>query len=292
VTWTFEAQRRRLTRLAYRMLGSVAEAEDVVQEAWIRWNNADRSEVAAPDAWMNRAVANLCLDHLRSEKRRRAAYKGPWLPEPLIEAGPEDPIERAEDVSVAFLLALQRLSPLERAAFLLHDVFGEDHAALAETLGRTEAAARQLVSRARAHLREAKPRFNPPAETVQRLLAAFLVAAARDDAAALAGLLAEDCILITDGGGRRKAALRPLIGRADVIALIHGLRWRGTGVLDLAGLRLARINGAPGLLLKAADGLATLAVEVDADERIAAVYIVRNPDKLTHASCPGGLGAA
>lgn len=287
----FEAERRTLTRLAYRMLGSVAEAEDVVQDAWLRWRSTDRSDIAAPAAWMKRTVANLCLDRLRSEKRRLAAYKGPWLPEPLIEAGPQDPLERAEDVSVAFLLALQRLSPLERAAFLLHDVFGEDHAALAQTLGRSEAAARQLVSRARTRLREAKPRFNPPAETVQRLLAAFLDAASRDDATALADILAEDCILVTDGGGRRKAALRPMIGRDDVIALIHGLNWRGTG-LNVENLKLARINGAPGLLLNGEGGLSTLALEVDAGERIAAIYVVRNPDKLAHASCSQGPGAA
>src|SRR5947208_12960730 len=158
LTEAFEANRPRLTRLAYRMLGSVAEAEDAVQEAWLRWTRAGEG-VADPAAWLVRATTRLCIDRLRAAKAEREAYRGPWLPEPLIEPLAEDPVERAEDVSVAFLLALERLSPLERAVFLLHDVFDEDYAEVAQPLDRSEPAVRALASRAREHVREARPRF-------------------------------------------------------------------------------------------------------------------------------------
>ncbi len=160
LTDAFEANRGRLKRLAYRMLGSVSEAEDAVQDAWIRWRRAP-ADVADPAAWLVRATTRLCLDRLRAAKVEREAYKGPWLPEPLIEPLTEDPVEKAEEVSVAFLLALERLSPLERAVFLLHDVFDQDYAEVAQTLERSEAAVRQLASRAREHVREARPRFTP-----------------------------------------------------------------------------------------------------------------------------------
>jgi len=279
---TFETHRPRLIRLAYRMLGSIAEAEDAVQDAWPRWAGADREEIADPAAWLARVVTRLCLDRLRAARARREAYVGPWLPEPLIEDLAEDPLERAEDVSVAFLLALQRLSPLERAAFLLHDVFDEDYASLARTLGREEAACRQLLSRARTHLKDAKPRFSLPQEATARLAAAFLDAARRNDPAALAALLADDCVLITDGGGKRKAALRPMVGRDDVLALLKGLAWRKSWPPP-GRVRPARINGYPGVVLEDDDGAQTIAFEPDEDGRLAAIYIVRNPDKLRHA---------
>ena len=275
----FEAQRSRLTRLAYRMLGSVAEAEDAVQDAWPRWAGANHATIDEPAAWLVRVVTRLCLDRLRAARARRETYVGPWLPEPLIEELAEDPLERAEDVSVAFLLALQRLSPLERAAFLLHDVFDADYAALAKTLGREEAACRQLLSRARAHLKEARPRFSVPQDEAARLAAAFMDAAARNDTTALAELLAEDCVLISDGGGKRKAALRPLVGRDDVLALIRGLAWR-QGWPPSGAIRPARINGYPGVVLEDPEGVQTIAFEPDGEGHVAAIYIVRNPDKL------------
>ena len=275
----FEAQRSRLTRLAYRMLGSIAEAEDAVQDAWPRWAGAKHATIDEPAAWQVRVVTRLCLDRLRAARARRETYVGPWLPEPLIEDLAEDPLERAEDVSVAFLLALQRLSPLERAAFLLHDVFDADYAALAKTLGREEAACRQLLSRARAHVKDARPRFSVPQDEAARLAAAFMDAAARNDATALAELLAEDCVLISDGGGKRKAALRPLVGRDDVLALIKGLAWR-QGWPPPGNIRPARINGYPGVVLEDAEGVQTIAFEPDGEGHVAAIYIVRNPDKL------------
>jgi RNA polymerase sigma-70 factor (ECF subfamily) len=279
-TAAFEAQRPRLTRLAYRMLGSVAEAEDAVQDAWIRWTRAP-SEVADPTAWLVRATTRLCVDRLRAAKAQREAYRGPWLPEPLIEPLTDDPVERAEDVSVAFLLALERLSPLERAVFLLREAFDEDYGEIARTLDRSEAAVRQLAARARDHVRQAKPRFEVDPAEATRLIEAFLAASSQADPSGLAALLAEDAILISDGGGKRKAALRVMVGRDDVIRLFQGLRWRG-GEAAIQGVRLARINGAPGVVMDFEDGPATLAFEPDADGRIAAVYMVRNPDKLTH----------
>ncbi len=275
----FEAQRSRLTRLAYRMLGSIAEAEDSVQDAWPRWAGARHATIDDPAAWLVRVVTRLCLDRLRAARARRETYVGPWLPEPLIEDLTEDPLERAEDVSVAFLLALQRLSPLERAAFLLHDVFDADYATLAKTLGREEAACRQLLSRARAHVKDARPRFSVPQDEAARLAAAFMDAAASNDTTALAELLAEDCVLISDGGGKRKAALRPLVGRDDVLALIKGLAWR-QGWPPAGCMRPARINGYPGVVLEDAEGVQTIAFEPDGEGRVAAIYIIRNPDKL------------
>jgi RNA polymerase sigma-70 factor (ECF subfamily) len=276
----FEAQRPRLKRLAYRMLGSVAEAEDAVQDAWLRWTRAEEA-VADPAAWLVRATSRLCIDRLRAVRAQREAYRGPWLPEPLIEEMSVDPVERAEDVSVAFLLALERLSPLERAVFLLHDVFDEDYAEVAETLGRNEAAVRQLAARARAHVQDARPRFTVSQDEAARLTSAFVAAAGRGDMAALSALLARDAVMITDGGGKRKAAMRKLCGPEDIVGLLKGLAWRHDGWLQ-GDLRPARINGYPGFVLAGADGPTTIAFQPGADGRIEAIYVMRNPDKLGH----------
>ncbi len=285
-TEAFEAQRPRLTRLAYRMLGSVAEAQDAVQDAWLRWTKA-AAGVTDPAAWLVRVTTRLCIDRLRAAKAEREAYRGPWLPEPLIEPLTDDPVERAEDVSVAFLLALERLSPLERAVFLLHDVFDEDYATVAQTLERTEPAVRQLASRAREHVREARPRFSVSQEEAGRLAAAFAAASASGDMAGLASLLAEDAILVSDGGGKRKAALRVLVGRADIVRLMEGLAWRSGGLNNVTDMRTARINGYPGLVLSFGDGPETIAFQPGDDGRIAAIYMVRNPEKLAHVAGAG-----
>jgi len=277
----FEAQRPRLIRLAYRMLGSVAEAEDVVQDAWLRWTRAD-DEVRDPAGWLVRTVSRLCIDRLRSAKVQREAYRGPWLPEPLIEELDVDPLERAEEVSVAFLLALQRLSPLERAVFLLHDVFDEDYAAIAETLGRNEAAVRQLAVRARAHVKDSKPRFTVSEDEAAKLAAAFMAAAAQGDMAALSAVLAEDAVMMTDGGGKRIASLRPLIGREDILRLLEGISWRsgGTAMWPIS-FRAVRINGYPGVIMERDDGPMTVAFQPGEGGKLSAIYMVRNPDKLT-----------
>lgn len=281
-TAEFEAERGRLQRLAYRMLGSVSDAQDVVQDAWLRWTRAG-AEVADPAAWLVKATTRLCLDRLRAAKAERAAYRGPWLPEPLIEPLVDDPVERVEDVSVAFLLALERLSPLERAVFLLREAFDEDYAAIGEALGRSEAAVRQLAARAKAHLREARPRYSVDRAEAERLAQAFLAAAASGDAGAFAALLARDAIMITDGGGKRMAALRVLVGPDDIASLFRALAERH-GRVAVGALRLARINGYPGVVLELADGPQTIALEPGPDGRIAAIYAVRNPEKLGHVS--------
>ena len=277
---TFEAQRPRLTRLAYRMLGSMAEAEDAVQDAWLRWTRTD-DEIRDPAGWLVRVTSRLCIDRLRSAKAQREAYRGPWLPEPLIEELAVDPVERAEDVSVAFLLALERLSPLERAVFLLHDVFDQDYAAVAETLGRNEAAVRQLAARARAHVQAGRPRFTVDPQEANRLAGAFMAASANGDTSFLSSMLAEDAVLISDGGGKRKAALRPLVGRADILGFLEAIAWRAR---EDGGpppsFRAVRVNGYPGLVMDAADGPATVAFEPGEDGKVVAIYIVRNPDKL------------
>ena len=278
-TDAFEAQRPRLTRLAYRMLGSVAEAQDAVQDAWLRWRRAG-DDVADPAAWLVRTTTRLCIDRLRAAKSQRDAYRGPWLPEPLIEDLAIDPVERAEDVSVAFLLALERLSPLERAVFLLHDVFDEDYAEVAETLGKTEPAVRQLATRARAHVKEALPRFTVSQEDAANLAAAFMMAAAQGDMSALSAMLAQDAVMVTDGGGKRKAALRPLIGREDIVRLMEGLAWRGAD--QTLSFRAVRINGYPGLIMINADGPMTVAFQPGEGGRLAGIYMVRNPEKLGH----------
>jgi len=282
LTEAFELNRPRLKRLAYRMLGSVSEAEDAVQDAWIRWRRAGEG-VTDPAAWLVRATTRLCIDRLRAAKAEREAYKGPWLPEPLIEPMAADPLEKAEDVSVAFLLALERLSPLERAVFLLHDVFDEDYAAVAGALDRSEAAVRQLASRAREHVQAARPRFSVDREKAMQLVAAFAMASQTADVGALRELLTEDAILVSDGGGKRTAALRVLAGREDVIRLIEGIVWRH-GDMGIGAVQAVRINGLPGLLVELADGPETFALEPGEDGRIAAIYVVRNPEKLRHVA--------
>jgi RNA polymerase sigma-70 factor, ECF subfamily len=280
LTDAFEANRQRLKRLAYRMLGSVSEAEDAVQDAWLRWQRAGEG-VTDPAAWLVRATTRLCIDRLRAAKAERAAYKGPWLPEPLIEPLTDDPVEKAEEVSIAFLLALERLSPLERAVFLLHDVFEQDYAEVAGTLDRSEAAVRQLASRAREHVQDARPRFSVDQDKAMKLAAAFAAASATADTKALSELLAEDAIMVSDGGGKRSAALRIMVGREDVMGLIRGIIWRH-GDMGIKSVEAVRINGYPGLLVQLADGPETFALEPGEDGKIAAVYVMRNPDKLRH----------
>jgi len=279
----FEPHRRRLMGLAYRMLGSVSEAEDIVQEAWLRWNGADRAVLREPAAWLSRVVTRLCLDQMKSARARRETYVGPWLPEPVLDAAAvaaDAASERADDISVAFLLALERLSPLERAAFLLHDVFDMDFSDVARTLGREAAACRQLAARARAHLKAERARFAVAPGDGERLVQAFLAAAASGDAAAFARLLSEDAALHSDGGGKRLAARNVIAGRDRVARFFLGvarkgywLHWR---------IRPETVNGMPGLLMFDPEGeLQTVAFQI-ADGAISAIYIVRNPDKLKH----------
>lgn len=271
----FEALRPRLTRIAYRMLGSVADAQDVVQDAWLRWQAADRADVREPEAYLRRTVTRLCLDVLKSSRRTRETYIGPWLPDPVIE---EDEVE---DVTLPLLLALERLSPLERAAFLLHDVFGLPFDEIAETIGRDGAATRQLASRARAHVRADRPRFAIPKEQGLRMAAAFFAASREGDMTRLRSLLADDVAIRSDGGGKKPAALDPILGIEAVLALQAKL----AAIFAEHGSRLVRyglVNGLPGFVsIEADETLQTTALDIR-DGRIAGIYVTRNPDKLRH----------
>jgi RNA polymerase sigma-70 factor (ECF subfamily) len=272
----FEARRGAMTGLAYRMLGSRADAEDVVQDAWIRWRGVETDEVTNPAGFLNRVVTRLCLDRLKSARARREVYVGEWLPEPVVD---EDHQDLGEDLSVAFLLALERLTPLERAAFLLHDVFDAPFADVARTLGRTEAACRQLAARAREHIKAGKARYRPSAEEEERLTSAFLAAAMGGDESVLRGILAQDVVMHADGGGVVSANLNPVFGLEKAVRLLLGIKKKWPNP-DGTVARLARINGAPGLVLSY-EGVVfqTMGLEI-VNGRIAAVYTMRNPDKL------------
>jgi RNA polymerase sigma-70 factor (ECF subfamily) len=288
---SFEPHRRRLLGLAYRMLGSMAEAEDAVQEAYLRWHNADRAAVGDPRAFLITTTTRICLDVLRSARVQREKYVGPWLPEPVTDTtalAPDTQTELAEDLSVALMLALDRLSPLERAAFLLHDVFDYSFTQVASALGRKEAACRQLASRARARVREARPAGAVPARPASssvdpkhaELISAFLTASRAGDFAALTRLLASDVRLVADSGGKALAPLNVLEG-ADRVAAFFGNVVR-KGLTDDMTIEFEMINGLPGLILKGPQGLIqTTAVEI-VDGLVQAIYVVRNPDKLRH----------
>ncbi|HZH03266.1 MAG TPA: sigma-70 family RNA polymerase sigma factor [Myxococcaceae bacterium] len=275
----FEPHRKFLAGLAYRMLGSVAEAEDVVQDAFLRWCEVDREKVAEPRAYLARAVSRLCLDRMGSATRRREQYVGTWLPEPVV-AEPAQTL--ADDLSVALLLALERLSPLERAAFLLHDVFDMDYAEVAEAIERTEPACRQLAARAREHVRGERPRYAPSDAEARKVADAFLAAAATGDVEGLARVLAEDAVFYADGGSKRRAVLNPITGRAKILRLYQGVRVRGGGISALRA-EPATLNGLPGFVFHTHEGTETLAFEV-AHGRIVTLYVVRNPEKLQHLS--------
>jgi RNA polymerase sigma-70 factor, ECF subfamily len=281
---SFEPHRPYLRGLAYRMLASVAEAEDAVQDAYIRWHRIGakgRSAIENPRAWLAKATTRLCLDRLKSARAQRESYVGPWLPEPVIEPeAAQDPAELAQDLSVAFLLLLERLSPLERAAFLLHDVFEMSFAQVAEVLRRDPAACRQLANRARKHIEAGRPRFEASGEDQARIAEAFLAAAGSGNIAQLTQLLAQDARLISDGGGKVRAALKPILGRDRVVAFFEGIQ-RKLPFAEGTEFRPSVINGLPGFLIVRPDGMIeqTLSFEIR-DGAIHHIYVVRNPDKL------------
>jgi RNA polymerase sigma-70 factor, ECF subfamily len=283
---SFEPHRRHLTGLAYRMLGSLAEAEDIVQDAYLRWHGAERGAIANPRAFLSKIVTRLCLDHIKSARARREEYVGPWLPEPVLDPAalaPESASDMAHDLSMALMLALERLSPLERAAFLLHDVFDMEFAEIAPALDRNEAAVRQLAARARAHVKAARPRFAASPDEGAKLAAAFLTASRSGDAAGMMELLTSTAALHADGGGKRAAALNVIEGADKIAAFFAGLARKRGGTL-MANATPARINGLAGYIVTGVDGEAyTVAVDVE-DGKISAIYIVRNPDKLRHVS--------
>jgi RNA polymerase sigma-70 factor, ECF subfamily len=278
-----ESARRQGFGVAYRMLGSVNEAEDIAQEAVLRLARAEEP-IDEPAAWITTVATRLSIGVLRSARRRRETYVGPWLPEPLIasdsDAGHE--VELADSLSQAFLVMLERLTPLERAAFLLREVFDYDYPEIARIVQRSEVTARQLVTRARKHLGAGRARFDPDERVRDRLLERFLAAAEEGDLEGLEALLAEDAVLYSDGGGKVIAARRPIAGAARIARFMAAAtrKARLRGVVDRS---LVQVNGQPGSVLRAPDGGVFSVLSVDVvDGRIQAVRIVRNPDKLAH----------
>jgi RNA polymerase sigma-70 factor, ECF subfamily len=273
--------RGRLLGLAYRMLGSRSDAEDIVQDAYLRFAGA--GDVHNPEAFLVTIVTRLCLDRLKSAKAQREVYVGPWLPEPVCDAeglSPDAATELADDLSFALLLALDRLSPMERAAFLLHDVFDTPFAEIAAMLDRSEASCRQLATRARRAVRDNRPAPAATPDSHARLLTAFSDAVASGNVRQLAELLRADAVALTDGGGRKFAALNPIIGADKVARFFIGLAGKTAG--QQVRIEPAVINGAVGALLYL-DGKLDLTLSMAIDgERIAAIYVVRNPDKLRH----------
>lgn len=282
----FAAERPRLLGLAYRMLGSVVDAEDVVQEAWLRWAAADRQAVARPAAWLTTVTTRLALDQLKSARRRRETYVGPWLPEPIVtDPGPEQAAEAADTLTLGFLAVLEQLDPVARVVFLLTDVFGYPSTDVAAAVDRTPAAVRQIAVRARRRLRDARPRRPTAADrvVVDRLLAAV----ASGDAGAVAALLADDVVLLSDGGATRHAARRPVVGPWRVSRFLVNV---GKRFAPDVRLEPATVNAAPGFLVRdpAAAQDAAIAFDVSGG-RVSAIWVVTNPDKLTRLDSPPAL---
>lgn len=281
----FDTLRPRLFAIAYRMLGTRADAEDVVQDAWLRWAGSDQGTVQSAEAWLVTVATRLSIDRLRSRKVEREAYVGWWLPEPLVdmdERTPEAVAELASDVSVAMLWVLERLAPEERAAFLMRQVFDQDYADLAATLGKSEAACRQLVSRAQARVQQDKPRFSVPQDVHRDVLTGFMQAAASGDREAMKTFLSGDVQLVSDGGGKVPSFGKILQGAARIAGVYWSVEHAFPGQVTY---RMARINGEPGLV-RYVNGVVESAQSFIVDgERIVAIYVIRNPDKLT------GIGA-
>ena len=271
----------RLRALAYRMLGSRAEADDVVQDTYLRWHQADQAEIRTPEAWLVTTATRLAIDRLRAARTARDAYVGPWLPEPIVDDGraaPDYAVRLASDLSMAFLLVLERLAPEERAAFLLHDVFDTSYADIAAMLAKSEVTCRQMVTRARQRVRGERRRFEARPEEKARLVAAFQAAVTARDTQALLALFTPDVTWTADGGGRTHASPRPLHGVDRVVRLALGVQ----RLYAAHGITLAPVwvNGEPGLVARHGDRVvATYAVDVTGDA-IGAVYVMLNPEKL------------
>ena len=282
----FEANRDLMFAVAYRVLGTITDAEDAVQDAWLRWSAADREHVADQRAYLARVVVNTALNRLRAARARREAYVGPWLPEPLLtEAGP-DPAERAElaeSVSMAMLVVLESLTPDERAVFVLREVFGFSHAEIGAALGRPDATVRQLAHRAREHVQARRPRFDVDWNQQREVTERFLAAAAGGDIEGLVSVLADDVTLLTDGGGKAKAALRPITGAAKVARFMAGVATRPYMGIAVSAMRvdMAEINGAPGTLISAGGHPVAVITMAVAGGRITAIQLLINPDKLS-----------
>ncbi|GHE47747.1 RNA polymerase sigma-70 factor [Streptomyces vinaceus] len=280
----FHRHRNLLFTVAYRILGTAADAEDAVQDAWIKWSAADRSQVADPKAYLARIVSNEALARLRSARHQRETYVGPWLPEPILTTGDTaETVVDAESVSMAVLVVLETLSPLERAVFVLKEVFDFSHAEIAEALERSEAAVRQAAHRAREHVRAGRPRFTADRSRRREVTERFFAATTGGDVNALMEVLSPDVTLWTDGGGKVRQALKPVLGARTVaawFAAMGSVTYQGVAPADMRA-ELIEINGGPGLLFSAPDRvISTVTFDFDADGRITTIHNVANPDKL------------
>ncbi|MET1004966.1 MAG: RNA polymerase sigma-70 factor [Propionibacteriaceae bacterium] len=277
----FETHRALLYRVAYSILGTAADADDAVQDSWLRWSADSRADVDNPRGYLVQVVTRVSLNRLRSLRARRESYVGPWLPEPLLTEpdGPAEHVERADSVSMALLVVLESLSPLERAVFALRDLFGYSHREVADIVDRSETAVRQISSRARAHVRARRPRFDTDPAVQREATQRFAQACATGDVGELLTLLAPDVTFISDGGGRVSAALRPVVGAEKVARLCLGLAH-----LDIEGLRmeLREVNGQAAVVGWVGDA-AFVVLQLDVvDGVVEQVFLVRNPDKLRH----------
>jgi RNA polymerase sigma-70 factor (ECF subfamily) len=280
---TFEEYRPALTRLAYRMLGSQSDADDVMQEAFLRWTKSDHAQVKSPRAYLHSIVTHLCIDQRKVVEERKQTYVGPWLPEPIVEtgqAGFHDRIEAAESVSMALLLILESLSPTERAAYLLRRIFDYPYDEIAEILDKPEPSCRQLVSRAEARVLERRPRFEADPAVVGRLTDAFIEACSTGELDGLVRLLAADAVLYSDGGGKVAAALAPIRGADHIARFFVGILKKAPPGFEI---RRVRVNGQPGLMAILHGQIVNLLTFDVVDGRIATCFIVRNPDKLARA---------
>jgi len=281
----FTTDRPLLFSIAYRMLGSASDAEDVLQDAWLRYQSADRSNIRSARAFMTTIVTRLCLDRLKSARTKREAYIGPWLPEPVLTSEMESPdarLQRAESVTLAFLVLLEKLSPEERAVFLLKEIFEYDHSEIADMLGTTTDNSRQLLHRAKARVAEGRPRLTGTAQSRRAVAERFARAFSAGDGGELTALLTKDVGMWSDGGGKASAARRPLIGRDQVLNLLIGLH-RTAQTSDLlrdVSLRIEDVNSEPALVVRVGPRLESLFVFSIEDDAISGIRVVRNPDKL------------
>ncbi|MDQ4137989.1 MAG: RNA polymerase sigma factor SigJ [Actinomycetota bacterium] len=280
----FETHRGALLGAAYRVLASMTAAEDVVQEAWLRWSSADRSAIRDPRSYLVRTVTRLSLNELRAHQRRREEYVGPWLPEPVSDLPPTDAsAEVAESVSLAMLVVLESLSPLERAAFILREVFGEEFDDIAATLDRTPSAVRQLVHRAREHVAARSPRNTVDPATHRKVTEGVLAAMQGGSIEGLLILLSPDVVLTTDGGGKKQAALHPIRTPDKVLRFLLGILAKQTEPMEF---RMLEVNGEPAIGAFTPSGLDTVATMRLDGGAISEIYMVRNPDKLTRVRVP------
>jgi RNA polymerase sigma-70 factor (ECF subfamily) len=285
---SFETYRTYLFSIAYRMLGSAMDAEDMVQEAYLRYQATPPETIRSLKAYLTTILTRLCMDQLKLARHKREVYVGPWLPEPILAAetpettDPEKRVDMAESIALAFLVLLEQLQPFERAVFLLRESFDYEFAEIADMLGKSEAACRRSFSRAKQHLKEHRPRFPASRETHQQLLTGFVQAVEQGDMSTLTSLLAEDVVLWADGGGKRKqAVLRPIHGPDAVARMARGTM---RNLPEGYSVSFAAVNGLPSLIVRIHDQVfAVLSIEVEANQ-IRTVYVIANPDKLTHVA--------